>query len=410
MINSSKPIWVDTIIGLVGIFVTLVASLNITGLFQSLTNLVNISYINLFLGLSICVIIFLQFYKRSFRFKRYEKSELFRIIQSDHQDYDKIIFQNPTYSCPSITEIFEMLNKSGKNFSIIGEPQLLLSLFEFLRKDKSLSKHAHVNNFMYGSMAIIMINEKNHKIHLNYFYENKYYNLKITNKHFAYKLSKILVNEKQIYRDSIYLSEVSEPEKFLNIVHEEKKKYIDNFINLKAGYISFHGSEVLNVQSGWLESNLFKTIKTLDLTTDPSILLTRYRYIKANKGFINKRGGIIKRVFIISKLKLDDTIFINNLVMAINLQKEIGVSLGLQFLEDLNPNEKQDFILYDDFSVLVEEKQANSDYTFGKSTAYFNKQKIEQYSQLFENVWTGNQLTYSAVENLSKTIESLSNK
>lgn len=190
----------------------------------------------------------------------------------------------------------------------------------------------------------------------------------------------------------------------MDIVNQEKERYLNNFKNLKSGYISFYGTEVQNIQSGWVENGNFKSIRTLDLTSNPGILLTRDRYIAANRKFTSS-GGTIQRVYLIDKVRLNDDIFCKNLKAAVELQKDMGVNIGLQFLDNLIPREKQDFILYDNFASLVEEKQANSDYSFGKSTAYFSKDRIEEYVQMFNDIWNGKNIGINAVDNLEKTLK-----
>lgn len=112
-------------------------------------------------------------------------------------------------------------------------------------------------------------------------------------------------------------------------------------------------------------------------------------YCNIKKLDLSISGEANKRVYLIDRERLKDAGFREPLVAAIKLQTEIGVSVGVQFISELKSEQKQDFILYDDFVVLVEEKQANSDYSFGKSTAYFSKNKLDYYSDLFDSVWSG---------------------
>ena len=181
------------------------------------------------------------------------------------------------------------------------------------------------------------------------------------------------------------IKEYASPHTVASVISAETDRYLSIFRTLKAGYVSFSGTEVLNVQSGWIEAGYFSKIETLDLTSDPSILLNRHRYNKANAEFI-RNGGTINRIYMVERKNLRLKKFRDPLVKLINLQRDMGVTIGLQYLEDLDPELKQDFILYDSAIALVQETQANYDYTFGRSTAHFNQDIVDKYKDKYKKV------------------------
>jgi len=403
MKKYSKPLWIDTIIAIIGIVITLIASFNILGFIHNQSDIMIINYINLIIG--VIIILWVLFKRKGDPILiKVDKEKLYNLIQSELPNYNNIFIYNPNNKFPYIKELIESLNASKHNIAISGDASYILSLLNLIKPSANVSKFTHVHSFKQDTMLITFYNEKTKKILILYFNNINYFIIKIFNKQLYHELIKNFSINEEFYKNTIRLEKISQPPKFLEIVHHEKEKYLDNFINLKSGYISFFGTEILNIQSGWLESGKFKTIRTLDLTVDPSIILTRHRYIKANKEFINSNGGIIKRIFLIKKSDIENIVFLNNLLLAIKLQKDMGVLLGIQSLDELIPEEKQDFILYDDFSVLIEEKQANSDYSFGKSTAYFDKNKIKKYEELFENIWNGKNQKNTALENLNNLL------
>ena len=172
------------------------------------------------------------------------------------------------------------------------------------------------------------------------------------------------------------------------MAQNEQKKYLRNFQSLQNGFISFYGTEVQSVQAGWVEAGDFRTIDTLDMTTNPQRLLTRHRYNEANKKFIDT-GGEIRRVYMIQKDKLIDKEFMKDLKNLYQQQVNIGVRIGLLSLDEITAHFRKDFIMYDDAIVLVEDQQANADYTLGRSTAYFSSKQIDQHRSDFESIWSG---------------------
>lgn len=408
--NTKK---LDTIIGIVGIIVSIVASFDIIGLFEKIFKYDIISYLNFLLGLSVLIVIFIK--KKSFKtdFIRISSEQIPKFLTSYQikSRYNRVAIFNPD-AIPSISMLIEYFNTNDFGMSIIGDANNLLNIFNSVNSQNlsSLSKFFHVLSFSQNASIILLYNDGNSpEISIVYKNDSNVFVTNIKDEKISSDINSILFNKDELLTKSIKLDHISKPEDFLRIIDQEKEKYVNNFKNLKSGHISFYGTEVLRVQSGWLESGNFKSIRTLDLTSDPGILLTRHNYIEANRKFI-EHGGSIKRIYLINKSQLNDSVFYNNLIVAIRLQKKLGVQLGLRYLEELDPRQKQDFILYDDFASFVEEKQANSDYSFGKSTAYFSKDKIKEYEAIFSDVWNGQALQLDANECLDKFINESTEK
>ena len=107
----------------------------------------------------------------------------------------------------------------------------------------------------------------------------------------------------------------------------------------------------------------------------------------------------------IERNRLEDETFLNPFIKLIKQQKAIGITLGLRYFDELSAQQKQDFILYDDVCVFVEENQADSGYLYGKSTAYFTENQLKKYESIFWEVWRGDHLITTATENLQLLLE-----
>lgn len=183
--------------------------------------------------------------------------------------------------------------------------------------------------------------------------------------------------------------DIANKELFDQYFMKEAQLFHHKFSELNDGYMNLFGEDVLEVQSALVDFTLKaedRTIRTLDLTSNPGLWLTRTKYINMNKKFIES-GGVIQRVLIIDGSKLLDKEFSNNLIKLIEKFENIGVIVGLQLEELLNEEELQDFIVYDNFAVLAEGKQADENYKKASSTAYFKENKVVNYKQIFYKVW-----------------------
>jgi len=158
---------------------------------------------------------------------------------------------------------------------------------------------------------------------------------------------------------------------------------------LKKGYIRLLGKEVKDTQLSLIDY-ILKTQKreilTLDLTTNPSLWLTRKEYLEKNREFIEK-DGIIKRILIIDENDLKSEKFKNDLIKLGELFLQYDIKLKISFLNNLNEDEIEDFIIYDTFAILVENKQASKDYKIASSTLFFDKNNYKRYKNIFSNVY-----------------------
>ena len=177
-------------------------------------------------------------------------------------------------------------------------------------------------------------------------------------------------------------------EKFL----EDRKSLFSQKINqlIKKGYIKLYGKEVKEIQISlidYMNEVEDKIIRTVDLTTNPTLWLTRKEYINKNKKFI-ENGGKIYRILVVDVKKFDETIFRDNLIKLCDEFLKIGVDLKLCILEKLTSEEAEDFIMYDSFAVLIEDKQADEEYKVASSTLFFDKTTFESVNKKFKKVDT----------------------
>jgi len=196
----------------------------------------------------------------------------------------------------------------------------------------------------------------------------------------------------------LILISISDSPPFLNI---KNKKVFNDFYSkeirfvrqrkdqLNNGYLQLFGDEVERVQSDlfdYIQDTASATIRATDMTWRPDILLTRKKYLEINKAFI-KSGGKIKRILILPDSNITEFDYFKSLLSVIKKNRECHVDIGLIPLSKLNKNEAQDFIIYDEFSVLVEGMQADSVYAYGTSTLYFRKSMYEEYDKIFQKLW-----------------------
>jgi hypothetical protein len=182
------------------------------------------------------------------------------------------------------------------------------------------------------------------------------------------------------------LDHASDGRKLLDAFDAEQKRYLCNFETLRHGYVVYFGTDVQQLQCKLVESCRFKNIDTLDITTSPSLLLLRKRYLEANTAYV-RQGGVVRRVFMIEESKQSDPQFMSDLSRLIVLERSMGITVGLVLINDLEPSLRRDFILFDDALVLVEDRQANLDYTLAQSTAYFDKVSLSRFREHFKFVW-----------------------
>jgi hypothetical protein len=186
----------------------------------------------------------------------------------------------------------------------------------------------------------------------------------------------------------VHLELFPDPLITLTAVVSQQQRYNECFSELQSGQIVFHGNDVLVIQSQWIEARQFHKICALDITKDPSLLKTRVRYWKANERFV-KNGGVIRRVFLATKLQTKDHLYMVAMKELIRFQRHLGVTVGAQLIDHLPSGCRRDCIIYDESVALVEHVQADTEYTLARSVAYFSRADIQSNLENFERVWSG---------------------
>lgn len=187
--------------------------------------------------------------------------------------------------------------------------------------------------------------------------------------------------------------DMAHPE-FFSVVHNELEDYfLQHLRELADGYIRFTAAEIpgayLLLYRALTSSNVHpKCVLATDLTKNPGILLTRHEYLAANRRLIDAHGSIC-RVFICQLDDLADKVFASDLLELVRRHKKIGVSCGLAIREHLRPQQAVDFIVFGNGAVIVEEEQADSAYTSGRSTIYFKR--VDTWSSTFNDLWDDNE-------------------
>jgi len=188
---------------------------------------------------------------------------------------------------------------------------------------------------------------------------------------------------------------------------KEKELFIRKIDELRSGHMRVLGEDVRRTQVGFMAEiaklpENERTIQTVDLTTSPELWLSdsRKRYFTQNRQFVREQGGKVERILLIDEEKLNEQAFRDSLDRLIAAFEEIPVYLGLEFKALLEPRQLQDFIVYGNFAILVEEKQADSEYKLASSMAHFRGNDIREYKSLFGELWLGKNtsIALSAVE------------
>ncbi|ESA36552.1 hypothetical protein N836_07195 [Leptolyngbya sp. Heron Island J] len=187
----------------------------------------------------------------------------------------------------------------------------------------------------------------------------------------------------------------------------ETEKIKGRFNALNNGYLKLYGAEVryfqVRLMDFLVQNREGSLVYATDITNNPGILLSRDDYMQQNRLFI-QAGGRIRRVLIVDEKKLLRGDFLSDLYQVIELNRKCGVDIGLYLMSLLDSNERQDFIIYDKFSVIVEGKQADETYDVASSTIFFTKFEVESYSNIFNKIWDEN-LQYSSKRILEEFYE-----
>lgn len=377
----------DRIIALCGVVLALVPIADWSGMFNAANVSLALNISSLCVGLLLVTVIIVRLRNKSYSIVTdLASTEFYDGLQEALTESSSVMVFGPDKSLKG-KEFIEYCCEQGIGISILGSSEQINMLIASVEDVAAIHDLLSVTCSSNGFTLVAVCDRPHRTVTLGSLRGRRGMIIRLKGAKVETEIQKLLEKEVVSASQPIRLSQIANPGAFLDVVNQTNRRYLDNFADLKSGFISFYGTEVLNVQSGWLESGRFKRIRTLDLTSNPGLLLTRDRYLRANKTFISNPANSIERVFLIERRRLADETFRQSLQTVALMQTDMGIGIDIQFLEDLSDEQKQDFILYDDFSVLVEEKQANSDYSFGKSTAYFSRKRIKAYEEIFNAVW-----------------------
>lgn len=377
-----KPEWLDTAVGITGLILALFALLIGSRLSATVS-----AYIAI--GLCIFIIFISVFFRPRHGLRTLNPDQRKAFLVKASADAEEIIVINPNPErfdfIPHLDHAFE----SNIHLSVIGSAPLLQEVLRSLRdplQDRFL-RTARLSDSLSGEPLVCIASRGLRKLTILFLSNHENVVLNISDPPIVRSIWAIITNGDDPHRNYARLDQASEMRALLEAFTVEQNRYLENFGSLRQGRLSFHGSDVQQLQSSLVESGRFQHIDTLDITTAPDRLLLRRRYLDANASFID-RGCKIRRVYMIEAKKQHDSSFMKSLKELVAYQRAIGVNLGLIIIEDIEPALRKDFILFDNAIVLVEEHQANLDYSLGRSTAYFTRTDVLHYRAHFERVWT----------------------
>lgn len=273
--------------------------------------------------------------------------------------------------------------------SILGSSSQLKVLIETLGCVPSIHDKLNVTRFSNEFSVIVVYDDSSSRVSVACISRDEGMMIRFAGSVVEAEIRRLVEQELLKNSHPIQLGGIAHPQVFLNVVDQKTRNFLDNFANLKSGEITFLNSEVINIQSGWLEGGDFRTIRTLDRTGDPARLLGRTRYLQANEDFVARAGRKIQRVFMIERKRLQEEEFSRSLEALAIKQIDMGIEVDIRYLSELGESGAEDFILYDNYAVLVEKQQASEDYKSASSVAYFGHGRIQAYEHTFDQVWRG---------------------
>jgi len=382
-----KPEWLDTAVGIAGFLLSVISALALLSNKPYFSN--EIAVIGA-LAFGLLIVLVAILFRPRHEFAKLSVSAARTTALKLLNNAEEVIVVNP-YRSSELTEQL-LPNAMEKNIpiSVVADAAILHNIVSYVSEaeERKFFDTARISGASTEEFIICFVHNGRKKISVVFLAKKYAYLFSLTDSTLVSLVASILKRENQHIGGFIGLGAVASPRKIISVVHEEQQRYLRNFQTLQKGYISFYGTEVQSVQAGWVESGDFKSIDTLDITTRPDRLLQRQRYNAANKEFISN-GGSIRRIYMARNSDLANKVFKKNLVELYTLQMDIGVKIGFVILDDLPQHYRKDFILYDDSIVLVEDQQASSDYTLGRSTAYFGEDELKQHRNDFDAMWSG---------------------
>lgn len=399
-----KPEWLDTGIGIIGFLLTLVSTL---------TLIIDEKYFSPRIAvISALVFGFLIFFvailfRPKHSFANIENKDLKAISRKLLKNTNELIVVNPSKSRDVVENLLSDAVSKDVVVSVVGDAVLLHDLLSYIseKDERKFFDSARISGNSSNECILCFLKKQRSEIHVLFLSKVYSYQFKLVDKTAVGLVSGILKREAANIKGFIGLEGVANPRKIISVAQDEQKKYLRNFQSLQNGYISFYGTEVQSVQSGWVESGDFNAIDTLDMTTNPQRLLNRHRYNAANQKFIN-RGGRIRRVYMVQSNDLSNSDYKSHLKKLYTQQIEMGVEIGLLVIDEIPQHYRKDFIIYDDSIVLIEDQQANADYTLGRSTAYFGAQELQQHRNDFDKIWSGKITGFKPNEYATEVLQS----
>jgi hypothetical protein len=186
--------------------------------------------------------------------------------------------------------------------------------------------------------------------------------------------------------------DVADPRFFARVASVVRQRFVDHVNELADGYLNMFSSEVppmsLLLYRTLADTPAVAQVRALDLTSDPTVLLTRLEYLAANR-YLVQSGGSIRRIFICRSHDLLDTGFATSLLQVIDEHRTAGVECGIAVREKLRPDDAVDAVVFGVAAVLVEHAQADVEYTSGWSTIYFKR--VEAWIDRFDRLWRRNE-------------------
>ncbi len=189
------------------------------------------------------------------------------------------------------------------------------------------------------------------------------------------------------------VSEMSDPGFFEKISSEIERQLRERADDLVDGYLRPLAGEIpvtyqLLYRTLTEDNGASKRVLATDLTKNPELLLTRREYLAANRRLIES-GGSVDRVFICTLDDLATESFSRDILSLIEKHRSIGVNVGLAVRDFLPAILALDYVVFGNAAAIVEEEQANSEYTTGRSTLYFKR--VDKWARLFGDLWRPNE-------------------
>jgi hypothetical protein len=188
---------------------------------------------------------------------------------------------------------------------------------------------------------------------------------------------------------SVRESDYRRPEQFAEFSARESLMLQSRLDELSEGRISLYSQEIERIEIdliNFMKAIGLRQICAVDLTTDPALQLQRRTRRSTRKRFLDD-GGSIKRILVVDDRLLLKRQFLTSLCTLIEAESADGIQIGLLFKRYLTARQLQDFILYEDFAVLVESVQADRGYTHGVSVTHFKRREVELFSDIFNTLW-----------------------